>query len=181
MVAGGITQPQVLFRGRIDLADPSGRIRRNVYQAARALDPTDAAPRVEAAERVAAEQAAAAVERTMREAADQGAVVRSCAVVVGSFPRAVRLESILASHALAHAAEGRLYQAALLQGAETCGIDAVAVPKQSIWEQGETRLGLAKDDLREWIDGLRQEVGPPWAEDQKLAALAAWITLKQAT
>jgi hypothetical protein len=179
IVAGGIAQPQVLFRGRVDLADPAGRIRRNVYQAARALDPADAAPRVQAAERVAAEQAAAAVERAMSKAADEGAVVRSCAVVVGSFPSRVRLESILASHALAHAAEGRLYQAALLQGAESCGIEAVAVPKQSIWEQGEATLGLAQDELRRWIDGLRREVGPPWAEDQKLAALAGWITLTQ--
>lgn len=179
MVGGGIGQPQVLFRGRIDLADPTGRIRRNVYQAARGLDPADAAPLVQAAERVAAEQAAAAIERTVREAADDGAIVRSCAVVVGSFRSGVRLESVLASHALAHAAEGRLYQAALLQGAASCGIEAVAVPKQSIWEQGEATLGLAQEELRRWIDGLRRAVGPPWAEDQKLAALAGWITLTQ--
>ena len=143
------------------------------------LDPADAAPRVQAAERVAAAQAATAVARTMRKAADEGAIVRSCAVVVGSFPREVRLESILASHALAHAAEGRLYQGALLQGAESCGIKAVAVPKQFIWKQGEATLGLPQDELRRWIDGLRREVGPPWAEDQKLAALAGWITLTQ--
>jgi hypothetical protein len=31
--------------------------------------------------------------------------------------------------------------------------------------------------LRRWIDELRREVGPPWAQDQKLAALAAWIAL----
>src|SRR5213592_33039 len=74
MVVGGIAEPQVLFRGRVDLADPTGRVRRNVYQAARGLDPADAAPRVEAAERVAAEQAAAAVERAMRKAADEGAI-----------------------------------------------------------------------------------------------------------
>jgi hypothetical protein len=180
MVAGGIAQPQVLFRGRIDLADPTGRIRKNVYQAARALDPADAASRIQAAERVATEQAAAAVEEILRNAADEGTVVRSCAVVVGSFRSGMRLESILASHALAHAAEGRLYQTALLQAAATCGIEAVAVPKQSIWEQGEATLGLAQDELRRWIDGLRREIGPPWAEDQKLAALAGWITLAQA-
>jgi hypothetical protein len=50
---------------------------------------------------------------------EQGAVVRSCAVVVGMFPGGAGLDSILASHALAHAAEGRLYQRALLQSAES--------------------------------------------------------------
>jgi hypothetical protein len=180
VVAGGLAQPEVLFRGRAELGDPAGRVRRNVYQAARGLSPADAAPLVEAAERIAAERAAAALERTVRAAADDGAVVRSCAVVVGAFGGA-RLESILASHALAHAAEGRLYQRALLQGAESRGLAALAVPKRSIWELGESSLGIPRDELRRWIDKLRRELGPPWAEDQKLAALAAWIALARSS
>jgi len=180
VVAGGVAQPEVLFRGRAELGDPAGRVRRNVYHAARALELAAAAALVEAAERIAAEQAAAALERTVRDAADEGAVVRSCAVVVGAFGGA-RLESILASHALAHAAEGRLYQDALLQGAESRGLEPVAIPKRSIWEQGESTLGVARDELRHWIDQLRREVGPPWAQDQKLAALAAWIELARSS
>jgi hypothetical protein len=38
-------------------------------------------------------------------------------------------------------------------------------------------LGVAHEELRNRIDQLRREVGPPWAQDQKLAALAAWIAL----
>jgi hypothetical protein len=176
VVAGGVARPGVVLRGRAELGDPAGRVRKNVYQASRALEPAEAAAQVEAAERIGVERAADALERTVRDAAHEGAVVRSCAVVVGVFGGA-RLESILASHALAHAAEGRLYQGALLQGAESCGLDTVAIPKQSIWEQGASALGVAQDELRQWIDELRPEVGPPWALDQKLAALAAWIAL----
>jgi hypothetical protein len=176
VVAGGVARPEVVFRGRAELGDPRGRVRRNVYQASRGLEPAVAADLVEAAERIAAEQAAAALERTLRQATDEGAVVRSCAVVVGASGEAP-LESILASHALAHAAEGRLYQHALLQGAESHGLDTISVPKRSIWEEGEAALGVARDELRPWIDELRREVGPPWAQDQKLAALAAWIAL----
>jgi hypothetical protein len=180
MVAGGVARPEVLFRGRADLSDPSGRVRRNAYQAARRLEPAEAAALVEAAERIAVERAAAALERTVRDAADEGAVVRSCAVVAGAVSGA-RLESILASHVLAHAAEGRLYQRALLQGAESRGLEPVAILKQSIWEQGESALGVGPDELRHWIDQLRREIGPPWAEDQKLAALAAWISLARSS
>jgi hypothetical protein len=153
-------------------------VKKNAYQAARALEPAAASALIGTAERIAAEQAAAALERTVRDASDEGAVVRSCAVVVGSAGEA-RLESILASHALAHAAEGRLYPGALLQSAESRGLDAIAIPKRSIWEQGEAALGVAADELRQWIDQLRRELGPPWAQDQKLAALAAWIALAQ--
>jgi hypothetical protein len=179
-VAGRVARPEVLFRGRADLGDPSGRVRKNAYHAVRRLEPAEAAALVEAAERIAAERAAAALERTVRDAADEGAVVSSCAVVVGAFSGA-RLESIQASHALAHAAEGRLYQGALLQGAESRGLEPVAILKQSIWEQGESALGVAQDELRHWIDQLRRQIGPPWAQDQKLAALAAWIALARSS
>jgi hypothetical protein len=176
VVTGG-AQPEVVLRARAELADPDGRVRRNAYHAARTLEPAAAAALVEAAGRIAAEQAAAALERTVREAADKGVLVRSCAVVVGASADGMRLETILASHALVHAAEGRLYQGALLEGAEARGLDAVAVPKKSIWEQGEAELAVARDELRHRLDELRRDVGAPWAEDQKLAALAAWIAL----
>jgi hypothetical protein len=167
----------VLLRRRVELADPTGRVKRNVFQSSRSLAPAVAAVRVEAARRIAAEQATAALEVVVRDTVDAGAVLRSCAVVVGKFPAAPRLESILASHALAHAAEGELYQRALLDAGAACGLDAVAVPKQSIWDEAESALGVARDELRDQIDGLRRELGPPWAEDQKLAALAGWIAL----
>ena len=176
VIAGGVARPEVVLRGRAELADPCGRVKKNAYHAARALEPAAAAELVEAAERIAANQAAAGLDRTVREAQEEGAVVRSCAVVVGASGEA-RLESILASHALVHAAEGRLYQRALLHGAESRGLDTIAVPKRSIWEHGEVALGVDRNELRQWIDELRREVGPPWAQDQKLAALAAWIAL----
>jgi hypothetical protein len=181
VVAGSVVQPAVVLRARAELGDPSARARRNVYQSARGLELAVAAGLVEAAERIAVEQAAREVERTVHEATDVGVTVRSCAVVVGRFPDAARLESILASHALAHAAEGRLYQRALQQGAESRGLHAVAIPKRSIWDEGEAALGVPGDELHRRIDQLRREIGPPWGEDQKLAALAAWIALARSS
>jgi hypothetical protein len=179
VIAGGLEQPEVIARTRAELSDPSGQVQKNVYQASRALKPADAAARIAAAERMAARQAAAELERTVRDTRHRGIVVQRCAVVTGAFPREARLESILASHALCHAAEGRLYQRALLEGAESRGLDAVAVPKRAIWDEAESTLGFTQDDLRRRIDDLRSRVGPPWAEDQKLAALAAWIVLAE--
>ena len=181
VVAGSVVRPEVLLRCRAELGDPSARVKRNVYQSARGQEPATAAGLVEAAERIATEQASRAVARTVQEARDVGGIVRSCAVVVGRFPAGARLESILASHALAHAAEGRLYQRALQQAAESRGLHAVAIPKRSIWDEGEAELGVAGDELHRRIDQLRREIGPPWGEDQKLAALAAWIALARSS
>ena len=170
-------RPRVVLRCRAELCDPTGNVRRNVYQAARGLPLTAAARLVESAERIAAERATAAIEHAVGQVHAEGADVLTCAVVVGVRSATPGLGSILRSHPLAHAAEGRLYQDALLRGAESCGLKRLAVPKRSIWPQAESALGIAGDDLRRWIDGLRREVGPPWAEDQKLAALAACVAL----
>jgi hypothetical protein len=178
-VAGKVEQPRVLCRWRAELSDPAGQVRRNVYQANRRLEPAVVAPLVDAAKRIAAEQAAAAFERALRQATAEGVALRRCAVIVGMLPAGAQLESVLASHALAHAAEGRLYQDGLLQGAEASGLEPFAVPKRSIWELGESALGIPARELRNRIDHVRQEIGPPWAQDQKLAALAAWISLAQ--
>jgi hypothetical protein len=136
VVAGGIQRPEVVFRGRAELGDPRGRVKRNAYHAARALEPIAAADLVDAAERIATEQATAAIERTVREAMDEGVAVRSCAVVVGAPSRDLPLQTVLSSHALVHAAEGRLYQGALLRGAESSGLETIAVPKRAIWDEG---------------------------------------------
>lgn len=181
VVAGGIARPEVVLRERAELGDPSGRVRRNAYHAARTLELDAAAELVEAARRIAAEQAALALERASGRASEKGAVISSCAVVAGAAARDARLETILRSHALVHAAEGRLYQGALLEGAESRGLNAIAVPKQSIWEHAEADLGVDRDELRQWIDQLRRELGPPWAQDQKLAALVAWIALARSS
>jgi hypothetical protein len=178
VVAGGVKRPEVLVRARAELGDPRGRVRRNAYHAARRLEATAAADLVEAVERIAVEQAAAALDRVARLAEEEGGAVGACAVVVGASAE-LPLETILRSHALVHAAEGRLYQRALLRGAEARGLTAVPIPKQTIWERAERALGADEGALRRWIDELRRAVGPPWAEDQKLAALAAWVALAQ--
>lgn len=178
-IAADAEWPRVVLRCRAELGDPTGDVRRNVYQAARGLPPTTAAGLVDAAERIAVQCATAAIKHAVGRVRADGADVQTCAVVVGMRSATPALESILRSHPLAHAAEGRLYQDALLHGAESCGLKRLAVPKRSIWQLAEPALGIAGDELRRWIDGLRREIGPPWAEDQKLAALAACVALAQ--
>ena len=177
VIAGHRTQLDVVVRRRIELADPTGVVPRAVYQRSREMKPADAAARVAVAERIATEGAAAELASAVREAEDAGRRVRCCAVVVGSLSAEIPLEAILASHALAHAAEGRLYQEALLDGAEAAGLEPIAVARASIWDEACWTLGVSVDELRGSLATVRREIGPPWAEDQKLGALAALVAL----
>ena len=179
VVAADASRLDVVARHRIELSDPTGRVPRAVYQRSRGLRPAEVAARVAAAERIASERAAAALENGVHQASAAGVLVQSCAVVVGSLSAETPLESILASHALSHAAEGRHYQQALLEGAEACRLEAIAVPRTSIWDEACWVVGISADELRARLAAVRPKIGPPWAEDQRLAALAALIALAQ--
>jgi hypothetical protein len=65
---------------------------------------------------------------------------------------------------LLHAAEGALFERALLDAAATLGFDArMSDPKTVV-------IGDA-------LDGMRATLGPPWQQDHKLAAAAAFAAL----
>jgi hypothetical protein len=177
VVAGDAAHLEVVVRRRIELADPASAVPRAVYQRSRELRPAEAMERIAAVAQAATGRAAAALENAVQEAGDAGRGVRRCGVVVGNLSADVPLESILASHALAHAAEGRLYQEALLDGAEACGLRPIAVMRASIWDEACWTFEASMDDMKRHLAEVRREVGAPWAEDQKLAALAALLAL----
>jgi hypothetical protein len=92
--------------------------------------------------------------------------VAAVAVVVGDFPVPDALPKILASHALMHAAEGRLYRDALLDAAAACGVRGVEV--------GRTlAAGRLVGDLAAHVATLGVSAGRPWRKEHKLAAVAA--------
>jgi len=73
------------------------------------------------------------------------------------------LDRILASHALLHAAEGDLYEQAIMGAAARAGLPVHVVDP--------------KTTIRPELDDLRRVIGPPWQKDHKLAATAAFLAL----
>lgn len=103
------------------------------------------------------------IEKTRRTAQRMAAAAIGKAAAVGVIGSASRLpdslEAILAAHPFVHAAEGELFRRALLDAA---GARGLLVPPAA-----------ARDAALQ----IERPVGPPWAQDQKLAAAAAWIAL----
>jgi hypothetical protein len=88
------------------------------------------------------------------------------------------LAGILASHPLLHTAEGEMFRDALRRGAERCGLRVCAVRQRDAYDHAAEMLGMKAAGVRDRIAALGREVGPPWSEDQKLAAVAAWVFLR---
>lgn len=87
------------------------------------------------------------------------------------------VEAILASHPAIHTAEGELYRNAVAHACERCNLALTRVREKEAFEIAEKSLGLTQKQIADRISALGRTMGPPWAQDQKLAALVAWVTL----
>src|SRR5262249_46704682 len=87
------------------------------------------------------------------------------------------LRSILASHALIHTAEGEFFRKALVEAGEHCGLPIVGVKERELFERASAHFRMPAGALERRIAELGRSIGPPWTQDQKYAALVAWLAL----
>jgi hypothetical protein len=76
-----------------------------------------------------------------------------------------------------HAAEGEMFRAALAAAARQAGIAVVRVPAKDLAGEAERALHLGHDDLLAGLATLGAAAGRPWRQEEKDAALAAWLAL----
>jgi len=177
-LAGPPASPSVLQRRRIELQEPGLPVQ--AYHAARPLGAGRGEELIRWATQGAARRAEEAVGTAIRELEAKGDRVVGCGVVLGSgFPVSTRAES-LSSHAGRHAAEGELYRQALIHASEACGLPVTGVAERLLYTRGAEELKLAVDELRRRVADMGRELGPPWGQDQKEAALVAWLALAAA-
>ena len=105
--------------------------------------------------------------------------VTGVGVVMGSGRPLPELERILPVHALLHAAEGVLFREVIVAAANERGVPVVGIPEKEVRTQASAQLGLPADRLDDWLADLGKAAGKPWTQDQKLAALVAWLALGQ--
>lgn len=174
LLGGDPLAPVVIARVRITLSPPD--LPGEVHHAAAQLDPESAAALVRAVTDAAADAAAAAVESILSEHCPGSSSARA-GVPIGS--RAVPMPSAATrrAHSLMHAAEGHLYREALAEGCARAGLTVRRFPRAGLTSLAAEATGLSIGQLTALVNGLGSRLGPPWARDQKDAALCAWLAL----
>ena len=166
-VSGTVDSPRILERRRVVIADIELSGSRQPYHAAAELPRSQAEAfvreRVESSRALAAEAISAAV-KALRS---RGHEVAGCAVLLGSGKVLPALEKVLASHALIHTAEGEMFRDALVWAARKCGLPVTTAKEKELDPSALKR-----------IDSLGKLIGPPWTQDQKYAAMAAFQVLE---
>src|SRR6266568_9103663 len=121
-VAGEPGAVQVLFRERIELLPPDKSVPRFVYHEAAELPLSRATALVKRVREASQKAARLAIQGALRNLDSRGAKADVCGVLSGSTPVPDDLSRILRSHPLIHAAEGALFQQAIVSASEGCGL-----------------------------------------------------------
>ena len=174
-VAGPPRAPRILYRSRLELCD--GAFPRFVYHQAQEAPLAEARKLTQTAEKLSRKAAEIAIAGALSKLAAEGHCVKGAMVLVSSSKAPPALETILASHALIHAAEGALFRSALIAGCESSKIPVRTVPERELWQVAVKALRLKQPSLHHRLAELGRAAGRPWAQDQQLAALAALIAL----
>ncbi len=87
------------------------------------------------------------------------------------------LEQILASHALIHTADGELFRDSLRTACARCDLPLQGIREKELFATASKALGIQAAILKRRIAAFGKSLGPPWSQDEKFAALAAWLTL----
>ncbi len=172
-LAEGPKSPRYLWRREIVLYDPdlpaTGQPYHEVMELPWPRALVEVKPLVERIEAVAR----AVVKSLLRELAGEGLDVRVIGVV-GSADRP--LEKIGNFHIRAHAAEGILFRRVLETAAGKNAIRSLAFAEKLLPSASAVVGGTAK--VTSTLKALGREAGPPWRADERSAATAAWLALR---
>lgn len=170
VMAGPLSAPRLLHRGRIDLGIGGESV--HLFHTAAEMTLARAQAHIERCAKTATDNARQAIA-SLLSAHGQNAAV---GVVVGN-AKLPPLEAILKSHMLIHAAEGDFYRRAILNAAEGHSLASAAVPAKELADAAGAVLNEPGAKLQTWLANYSKRVGRPWGRDQKDAFLAACIAL----
>ncbi|PWU02083.1 MAG: hypothetical protein C5B51_21585 [Terriglobia bacterium] len=172
--------PVVVHRQRLQLSDPASVDAKQPFHAAENLPLRQAEQWIARCTRTTRQRAQDELAGVIEKLHLRGFEVAACGNLRASGRPLGTLAATLASHALIHTAEGEFYRDVLVHASQQCRLPVREFKERELFENAGGTLKLSSDEL-EWI--LRdwgKLLGPPWQQDQKYAALAAWLALAPA-
>ena len=170
--------PVVLHRERVHLVEEFTYRFRQPYHTAEKMIVAAARDFIQKAGTTARELGYRAICELRSQLEQRGYALSTAAVLLAAGKPLPQLENILASHALIHTADGELFREALTRASMRCGLEVVSVKERELAGEAAQSLGIAEETLRKHVTELGRSLGPPWSQDEKCAALIAWLALE---
>lgn len=176
-VGGTVTAPVVLQRRRIELAGRgiSGSVQ--PYHAAQPMKLEEAKAFLERCAATSRAMARNAVQAAVGELTDQSYQIAGACILLSSGRTTSELAAILASHPAIHTAEGEFFREALRSACESCGLAVSGIRERELGSRSAAALRITPDAIERRVSAMGKLIGAPWRQDEKLCALACWLTL----
>jgi hypothetical protein len=171
------SQPVVLRRERVQLVETFTYQFRQPYHTAEKMPFEKGREFISQASAEARRLAHRALRAVQKDLAKSGHRLNPCALLRASGKTLPELKRILASHALIHTADGELFREALAKASARCGFSLVRTKEKELLGQAKEKFRLSEPALLRRITELGRGWGSPWSQDEKYAALAAWLAL----
>ena len=169
--------PTILSRERVHLVETFSYKFRQPYHTAEKMPLEKARAFVAGVLSEARRLATRALRSTQAELERQGYHVERSALLLASGRTLPSLDRILLSHALIHTADGELFREALRHSSARCGLEVACIKERELLDRGAQTLGANREKLLQRMTELGRAFGSPWTQDEKYAALAAWLVL----
>lgn len=169
--------PVVLARHRVHLVETFTYEFRQPYHTAKKMAPGEGREFISQMRTEARRLAYRAIRELESRTQEQGVKLTRCGLLLASGRPLPALDRILASHALIHTADGELFRDALLHASGRCGIRDFRVKERELLDRARRAFRLKPAEIMRRVTELGRSLGSPWSQDEKLAALAAWLAL----
>ncbi|MBC8645656.1 MAG: hypothetical protein H7X85_00710 [Thermoanaerobaculia bacterium] len=177
-LAGPKASPSVVDRRHMELDDGKIKGARQPYHAAEGLPLARAEKLIGRCEETSRRLALDGL-RTALVALRKEHEVVGCGLLLASGRPLGPLSDTLASHAKIHTADGEHFRQALAHAGGQCGLPVARVREKEVRRELARAMGWAEEELDRRLADLGRKIGPPWRQDEKLAAAASWLVLTQ--
>lgn len=166
----------VIQRRRIVVIPTGARGGKQPYHFAKSLEPAEAEDFLRKCFEASQSLALTAVRELRDELSGQYRLVGSAVLLAAGRPLPT-LSKILASHSLIHAAEGEFYREIFSKACECLELPVSGFRERDLDERVQATFGTAANRVSQQVSDAGRSLGPPWTQDQKMAALAALVVL----
>jgi hypothetical protein len=177
-MAGSLSTLQILQRERMVVIDGDGPRANQPYHFAKDLPLEQAEVHLTQCAKVSRRLALAGLENMVEELRKAGYAIVGCGILVASGRPLPRLAQILASHPMIHTAEGEFFRQAFADACAHLNVPVARFRERELLDRAAAQWRITAPKVRARLKNLGRELGPPWTQDQKNAALAACLLLE---
>jgi hypothetical protein len=179
VIAGPHGEEEIVTRRRVVIINAKAAGAKQPYHYVEAMEIGAAEKHLAKCEQESRRLAFESLNQISAEMQDRGFSLAGSAILLSSARPLPALGRILASHALIHTAEGEFFRQIFRRVFEQLEIPVIGLRERELDEHAFDAFGKDAAAVRKSIDDMGRPLGPPWTQDEKLAALSAAIVLAE--